>query len=116
MRGAEPRSNTGYQRSAHTRAIRQTPDDDQRSLPSRAPDRAKSPDLDGQTLGGHKARRIPYRPGSGLTAVRVRASDVAATDFPAGLTVARPCSLERQTPRRPHRPRAAARRARPPPS
>lgn len=57
-----------------------------------------------------------HRSGSRLAEARVRASDVARMDFPAGLTVNRPAPPERQTPRRTPRLRAAARRARPPPS
>jgi hypothetical protein len=59
---------------------------------------------------------VNHRPGPGPAEARVRASDVARMDFPDGLTVTRPTPPERQTPRRPPRPRPAARRARPPPS
>jgi hypothetical protein len=70
-------------------------------------------------------RGVPanHRPGSRPAEARVRASDVARMDLPAGVTAARPPSTVAgppltagQTPRRPSRLRPAARRARPPPS
>jgi hypothetical protein len=58
-----------------------------------------------------------HRPGSRPAEPRVRASDVARMDLPAGVTTPRPPpSTASQTPHRPPRLKRAARRARPPPS
>jgi hypothetical protein len=57
-----------------------------------------------------------HHPGPGPTAARLRASGLAAADFAAGPNLGQPTPPERHTPRRPPRPRPAARRARPPPS
>jgi hypothetical protein len=59
---------------------------------------------------------VNHRPGPRPAEARVRASDAARMDLPAGLSPTRPTPPERQTPRRTPGPKPVARRARPPPS